>query len=294
MKKYIPTLILFFLLVCWAVFFDRTTDHFIFEPSRQIYSLQTPFKEISFRTADGHTLYALYHPAQAGKPTLLFFHGSKYNIYTFQDFVLPYAKRGFGIFLFDYRGYGKSEGSPSQQNMYKDSQAALFELMLKQHILPKEIVLWGFALGSSPALYGAATYNKLPFKAVILQSPFTNMADMGFYLLAQKYDGTWGATVLPLFLKPLLWNKNFDNIPLIAQVRAPMLIGFSRLDRTVPWTMSRALAVKAPAGTQQFFSPTGIHDSPEWFEKAALEFLNSLDNSAPAAGDIPAAETAAK
>ena len=46
--------------------------------------------------------------------------------------------------------------------------------------------------------------------------------------------------------------------------------------------MSRALAVKAPAGTQQFFSPTGIHDSPEWFEKAALEFLNSLDNSAPA------------
>ena len=70
---------------------------------------------------------------------------------------------------------------------------------------------------------------------------------------------------------------------LIKQVRAPMLIGFSRLDRTVPWTMSRALAAQAPEGTQQFFSPTGVHYSPEWFEPAALEFLNSLEqaNSSP-------------
>ena len=283
MRKYIPIFILFILLSCWAVFFDRATDYFIFEPSRQQYSVQPPFEEISFSSQDGDKLYALYLPAKEDLPTLLFFHGSRYNIYSFQDFVLPYAKRGYGIFLFDYRGYGKSEGKPSQKNIYADAKTALFELMNKQHVLPKNIVLWGFALGCSPALYVASAYNKLPFKAVILQSPFTNMADMGFYMLAKKYDGTWGAAVLPLFLKPLLWNKNFDNMDLIKQVRAPMLIGFSRLDRTIPWAMSRALAAQAPEGTQQFFSPTGVHYSPEWFEPAALEFLNSLEqaNSSP-------------
>lgn len=280
MNKYIPTVVLFILLVCWAVFLDRATDYFVFRPSRQIYSIQEPFQEFSFPAKDGRPLYALYHPATPGEPTLLFFHGSKYNIYTFQDFILPYAKRGYGIFLFDYRGYGKSGGTPSQKNMYEDAQTALFALMLKKHILPKDIVLWGFALGSSPALHIAAVYNKLPFKAVILQSPFPNTADMGFYLLAQKDNESWTARLMTLLLKPILWNKNFDNTQLIGQVRAPMLIGFSRMDRTVPWTMSRALAAQAPEGTQQFFSPTGIHDSPEWFKKTALQFLERLGTPA--------------
>ena len=281
MRKYIPWLLFILLLMAWAIFFDRATDHFIFEPSKQVYSLQESFKEISFSGREGQTLYALYHPADPGKPTILFFHGNKYNIYSFQDFILPYAQKGYGIYLFDYRGYGKSEGRPSEKHMYEDATAALFNLMLKQKVLPQDIVLWGFSLGTSPALYLASEYNKLPFKGVILQSPFTNMADMGFYMLAQKYDGTPAATILPIFLKPILWNKNFDNTRMIGHVRAPLLIAFSRLDRTIPWTMSRALAAKSPAGTQQFFSPTGVHHSSEWIETEAIKFLKSLDQFQP-------------
>jgi len=278
MRKYIPTILLVVLLGGWALFFDRVTDHLIFEPTNQVYTLQLPFEEVTFPAKNGQKLHALYLPAKEDKPTILFFHGNKYNVYSFQDFARPYAEKGYGVFLFDYRGYGKSEGSPSESHLYEDGSSALFHLMLKEKIFPQDIVLWGFSLGNAPALYVASTYDKLPFKGVILQSPFTNMADMGFYMLSQRYDGTAAATILPIFLKPLLWHKNFDNTRLIGRVRAPMLIGFSRLDRTIPWTMSRALAAKSPRGTQQFLSPAGTHHSFEWFESEALRFLESLDN----------------
>lgn len=278
MRKYIPFLLLFILLSAWAVFLDRATDHFVFEPSTQVYSLQKPFEEITFNTPDGTTLYALYLKAQQGKPTILFFHGNKYNIYSFQDFVLPYANKGYGIYLFDYRGYGKSKGKVSEKNMYEDAAAALFNLILKQQIIPQDIVLWGFALGTSPALYIASTYNTLPFRGVILQSPYTNMAEMGFYMLAQKYNDTPAGAVLPLLLRPVLWNKNFDNTEMIGGVKAPILIAFSQLDRTVPYMMSRSLAAKAPKGTEQFFSPTGVHHSSEWIEPAAISFLNRISS----------------
>ncbi len=282
MRRYIPFLLLLILLWAWAIFLDRATDHFVFEPSKQVYSLQEPFEEIVFTNRTGQEIHAIYQPAEEGKPTILFFHGSKYNIYSFQDFILPYAKKGYGIYLFDYRGYGKSEGRPSEKNMYEDASAALFNLILKQHVLPQDIILWGFALGTSPALYIASKYNKLPFRGVILQSPFTNMADMGFYMLAQRYDGTPAATVLPIFLRPILWNKDFDNTRMIGHVRAPILIGFSRLDRTIPWTMSRALAAKSPRGTRQFFSPTGVHHSSEWMEAEVLDFFKQIDSASSA------------
>ncbi len=287
MNKYIPVVLLILLIAAWAVFFDRTTTYFVFGPSRQVYSLQAPFKEVSFPTADKSPLHALYIPAQPGKPTLLFFHGNKHNIYSFQDFVLPFAADGYGVFLFDYRGFGKSIGKPSQPHMAEDARAALFDLMLKRKVLPKDMVLWGFGLGSYPALYVAAEYNKLPFKAVILQSPFTTSADMGFYILAQKYDGASAASLFTLLLKPILWNKNFDNLSLISQVKAPLFIGFSRADKTVPWTMSRALAAKAPDGTQQFFSEGGAHESSKWIKKPALQFLENLSQPAYAPMEQP-------
>lgn len=283
MRKLLPFFLLLLLIAAWAVFFDRATDHFIFEPSRQIYSLQAPFEEVSFPAKDETPLYALYHKADPGKPTLLFFHGNKYNIYSFQDFALPYTQKGYGLFIFDYRGYGKSAGRATETHMYEDAESALFYLTLKQNVHPKDIVLWGVALGASPALYVAAHYNKLPFLGVILQSPFTNITEMGFYMLAQKYDETPAATILPLFLKPILWNKDFDNTQMIENVRAPLLIGASQMDRTIPWTMSRALATKAPAGTRKFFPSLGAHHNPEWMEEEALSFLNQLETKTPAA-----------
>ncbi len=281
MRRYILWILLVALLAAWAVFLDRATDFFIFEPSRQVYSLHTLFTEVSFPTEDGTPIYALYTPAQEGKPTLLFFHGNKSNIYSVQDLLAPYVKEGLGVLTFDYRGYGKSAGRTSEKNFQQDSRAALFYLINTLHIMPKDIVLFGFALGSYPALYTAVQYEKLPFRALILQCPFTTMPDMGFYRLAKRYDGS---AVSPwiLLLRPILWNKTFDNTRLIGRVRAPLLIGCSRQDNIIPWTMSRALTAKAPHGTKQFFADLGPHYSSDWMVNATLQFLNTLSPLPPA------------
>ena len=278
MRKYIPTLVLVLLLIGWALFLDHASDFFIFQPNRQVYNLKPSFQEISFPARNGEKLYALYLPAKENKPTVLFLHGQKHNAYDFQDFALDLNKEGYGVLIPDYRGFGKSKGRPSEKNMKDDAAASFSYMMTDLKLLPKQIVLWGFSLGATPALHVAAQFSKLPIKSLILQSPFTNMTEMGYYVLARKHDhNSPGRKIIVLFLKPLLWNKTFDNVSLIQKVRAPILVGYSQQDATIPWTMSRDLAAKAPLGTAKFMSLTGVHHSFDWLIPTAHIFIESLN-----------------
>lgn len=280
MKKYIPTFLLVLLLAGWAVFLDHASDYFIFQPNRQVYNLQQSVQEVSFPARNGEKLYALYLPAAENKPTILFFHGQKHNAYDFQEFALDLNKRGYGVFIPDYRGFGKSKGNISEKNMKDDAAAAFSYLMTGLKILPKQIVLWGFSLGTTPALHVAGEFAKLPIKAVIVQSPFTNMIEMGYYVLARKHDqDSTLRKIVVLFLKPLLWNKSFDNVKLIQKVRAPALVAYSQQDATIPWTMSRNLAAKSPLGTAKFMSLVGVHHSFDWLMPTALVFIESSNSS---------------
>ncbi len=277
MKKYIPLCLLVLLLIGWAVFLDKTADFFVFGPPQQISSAHPNFKEVGFFAQDGSILNGLYAPAQKGKPTFFVFHGNKHNIYTFQDQMTPYLKKGYGIFLFDYRGYGKSEGKPSEQNMYQDGISALAYLMGKQLISPQDIILWGFSLGAAPALYVATEKSDFPFKALILQSPFTNTTDMAYFMLAKHYHASALLPFLSVLLKPLLWDKNFDNLSRIGHVKIPLLIGSSQQDTVIPWMMSNTLAAHAPAGnTQTYVSALGGHNDPLWFEPTVHQFVKNL------------------
>lgn len=278
MKKYIPTFLLILLLIGWALFLDHASDYFIFQPNRQVYNLQPSVQELSFSARNGEKLYALYLPPSEDKSTILFLHGQKHNSYDFQELSLDLNKQGYGVLIPDYRGFGKSKGRPTEKNMNDDAAAAFSYMMTDLKLLPNQIVLWGFSLGATPALHIAGQFSKLPIKALILQSPFTNMTEMGFYVLARKHeqDSTIRKIVV-LFLKPLLWNKSFDNINLIQKVRTHTLIGYSQQDATIPWTMSSKLAAKAPLGTAKFMSYVGVHHSFDWFMPTALTFIESLN-----------------
>lgn len=277
MRRLIPFLLVVLLLWGWVVFFDQVAKFFIFVPAHDSLALKIPMKEVSFTTKTGEKLQALYSPSERGKPTILFFHGNKYNIYYFQDFARPLLKEGYGLFLFDYRGYGKSEGKPSCKKIQEDGIAALTYLMKTHKILPKEIVLWGFSLGNAPMLHVANQYQKLPFKAVLLQSPFTNLSEMGLFMITHNYNTPLKKGLLPL-LKFLLWNKKLDNTQNLPHIKAPILIGYSRQDELIPWEMSRELAHWAPQKSLQYFSPTGEHHSFDWFTPKALQFIEGLDS----------------
>ena len=275
-KRNLPLILLFVLLAAWAVFLEKTADAVVFGFPREEYSLQHPFREVFFPAADGSLLTALYSPAREGKPTFLIFHGNKQNIYTFQSYLHSYLQDGYGMLVFDYRGYGKSGGKPSEINMYEDAQSALNFLMEDTLISPQEIILWGFSLGSSPALYLASNHADWKFKGVILQSPFTNTTDMAFYLLARTERNKILGPIISLVLRPLLWDKGFDATQFISKVQAPLLIGGSNKDRIVPAALTNALAAKAPLHTHTFISDSGDHDNPFWFRPAVLAFLRSL------------------
>lgn len=275
-KRNLPLIILLLLLAAWALFLNKTADVFVFGFQRNEYSYHPAFTEVAFRAADESILTALYAPAKKGFPTILVFHGNKQNIFTFQNLMAPYAQEGFGVLMFDYRGYGRSEGTPSQANMEEDGLTALNYLMENKLISPQEIILWGFSLGSSPALHTLAAHEDWPFKAVILQSPFTNTTDMAFYMLARRERDKFIAPVLSVLLKPFLWDKQFDIIPYMSKIHVPMLIGSSVEDRVVPAALSSAVAAKAPAGAHTFVSPRGEHDNPVWFQATVEEFVKQL------------------
>ena len=275
-KRNLPLIFLFVLLAAWAVFLEKAADTIIFGFPREEYSLQSPFQEVSFQAPDGNTLTGLYTPARYGHPTFLIFHGNKHNIYTFQNYLHTYLQDGYGMLVFDYRGYGKSGGEPSETNMYEDAQAALNFLMEQKLVSPQEIILWGFSLGSSPALYLASHHADWNFKGVILQSPFTNTTDMAFYLLARSERNKILGPIISLVLRPLLWDKTFDATQFIGQVQAPLLIGSSNKDRTVPSFLTSALAAKAPLHARTFTADTGDHDNPFWFRPAVLTFLRNI------------------
>lgn len=275
-KRNIPLIILLILLAAWAIFLDKTADVFVFGFQRNEYSYHPAFKEEAFRTADDSILTALYAPAKKGHPTILVFHGNKQNIYTFQNLMAPYVQEGFGVLIFDYRGYGRSEGSPSETNMNEDGLAALNYLMEKKLISPQEIILWGFSLGSSPALYTASEHKDWPFKAIILQSPFTNITDMAFYTLARRDRNSFLAPILSVFLKPLLWDKQFDTTQYLGNIFVPMLIGSSMEDKVVPFTLSNAVAAAAPINVRTFTAERGEHDNPIWFQSSVEDFVKQL------------------
>ena len=264
-----------FILLFIAVGINWTANRFIFRPVRKEWPLQLPWEQVFFRTQDGTPLHALYLPAKENKETLLFFHGKAGNVTYFEDFAKTYAKYGYGILLFDYRGYGKSKGRLTESHMYQDGAAALGYLLKKKMIPAQKIVVWGYSLGNGPAVQTAADFNILPLKAVILQSPFTNTAHMASYILLRRYrHGNWLQKWVSAVFSPLFFNKKFDNLAKIRRIKAPMLIAYSRQDVVIPWQMSCALADKAPRGTRRYFSPRGEHEQFRWLEKAAVNFLS--------------------
>ena len=258
-----------------ALALNLFANRVIFRPMKKEWPLTLPWEKVFIPTRGGKKLHALYLPAQNGKETLLFFHGKAGNVTYFEDFAKTYAKYGYGILIFDYRGYGLSQGRLTEQNMYQDGAAALGYLLKEKEISPQKIVIWGYSLGNGPAVQTAVDFNILPLKAVILQSPFTHTPDMAAFIILRSWRrGRTLQRILSALFKPVFFNKKFDNLSKIRRIHAPLLVAYSRQDTVIPWQMSCALADKASRTTKRYFSPRGTHEQFRWAERAAVDFLS--------------------
>ncbi|MBM3143172.1 MAG: alpha/beta hydrolase [Chloroflexi bacterium] len=216
-------------------------NHFIYFPLRELEaepsSLGLPFDEVYFVTQDGVRLHGWFAPGESGL-TWLWCHGNAGNIsHRLENLALLHQKLGVSVFLFDYRGYGRSEGRPSEKGTYLDAEAALAYLHSREDIDNSRIIYFGRSLGAAVAVELAT---RQPPAALILESPFPSVP----YMARRLYP------FLPVW--PLLRTK-YDSLSKMAQIDVPLLVLHGDNDDIVPLEAGRKL-FEAAGGDKSFYT----------------------------------------
>ena len=220
-----------------------------------------PFESLKIRTEDGEMLDGWFVPAPAGRGTLLYLHGNGGNIGHRVDIIRTFHSLGFGVLIFDYRGYGRSTGKPSEEGTYRDALAAWNYLTQERRIPAQHIVLFGESLGGSIAAWLAERH---PPRALVIYAAFTSVPDM--------------AKVLYPFLPTgLIARYRYDTRAALARVHSPLLILHSTEDEIIPYSHAQELLAIAPEPKKLVPLRGGHNDaifvSGDIFEQALKEFL---------------------
>jgi len=212
------------------------------------------YEDIHIPTEDSNTIHAWLIKRREPRnfPTIIHFHGNACNIsHVLYDALGMFQKVKANILLVDYRGYGLSEGNPSQTGLLFDAQAAMdYALHRKDVVDPNKIVLFGRSLGGAVAIALAAK-NESKLAGIIVENTFTSMEDLVSHL----------SPILSRFRR-LMKNK-WRSEELIAKLRLPILFLSGRADEIVPahmMTQLHAAAVKSVAKEMVSF-PKGKHNS---------------------------------
>jgi fermentation-respiration switch protein FrsA (DUF1100 family) len=150
------------------------------------------------------------------------------------------AKLQTDIMLFDYRGYGQSEGSPSEPGTYRDGRAAYEYLVGQRQLAPERLILFGESLGAAVSVQLAL---EVPVRALILESAFTSIPDMA-------------RAVYPFLPVQSLLRTRYDNLAKIGDVAVPLLILHGTRDGTVPFKQGKRL-FEAASEPKRFFAIPG-------------------------------------
>lgn len=180
--------------------------------------------ERELATPDGARLVTWRIGAKPGQPTILYFHGNGGGLVNRAARAARYAALGYGILMMSYRGYSGSTGSPSEAANLADAKLA-YDTLIAEGIKSQDIVIYGESLGTGVAVQVAA---ENPALALILDAPYTSMADM-----AQRRF-----PILPV--RPLLADR-YESTRFIGQVRMPVLVLHGADDELIPVAMGRAI-----------------------------------------------------
>ena len=242
--------VLFYFAARW---FERTV---VFHPERYSEGMRWRLPEggedVWFTGKSGERLHGWYVRAKRNedesRATVLYFHGNGGNISYIGWLAESLASRGFDVLLFDYRGYGKSEGGPTdERGIYEDADAAYDYLLSVRRVRPEQIVLYGQSLGTTAAVDLAA---RKPCGAVILESGLSSASDMASLILpwAPRWLHQYG-------------RNHFESVKKLAGVRAPLLVSHGARDRTIPVEQGYKLYEAAHEPKRLLVFPGGHHRS---------------------------------
>ncbi len=241
-------------------------ESFIFFPSRYPDGDWNPqdleFEDVHVQSADGTRLHGWYFPCDNPRAVVLFSHGNAGNLSHRAETAQVLRQRvGVSVMLYDYRGYGRSEGRPSEKGILADGRAARTWLANRAGLSPDEVVLMGRSLGGAVSVDLAQD----GARALVLESTFTSIPEVA----ALHYR--W----LPL---RFLLRTRFDSLAKINSYRGPLLQSHGNADGLVPYAIGRRLFEAANEPKQFFTVEGGDHNDPqplEFYDQLA-EFLDNL------------------
>nr|CAG4649523.1 EOG090X09ZU [Scapholeberis mucronata]SVE93756.1 EOG090X09ZU [Scapholeberis mucronata] len=232
-----------FILLCFSAagIFYRAGDKMLYYPeipqNSRIFvqapnTINLPFENLYIKSLDSTKLHAYFlpQPQPLQCPTILFFHGNAGNIgHRLPNIKGLYKNLKANLLIVEYRGYGLSEGNPSESGLYKDAQAALNYLFTRQDVDHTRIFVFGRSLGGSVAIdLASRACNIDKIACLIVENSFTSIPDMAFQILPWK-----GLKYIPLWL-----NKNkFLSKKKVTSVRCPTIFVSGLSDQLVPPTM---------------------------------------------------------
>ncbi|MFH2135248.1 MAG: alpha/beta hydrolase [Pseudomonadota bacterium] len=222
---YVGLALLLFLFQSQLVFYPQMDRALSATPAQ----IGLPFEEVQLRAADGVELHGWYVPAEKPRGTVLFTHGNAGNISHRLDYVAMFHRLSYNTLIFDYRGYGNSSGTASEQGTYLDAEAAWAYLTQNKHEPACRIALFGESLGGAVAAQLAAQHQPA---ALVLASSFISVLDLG----QQLYP--W---------LPVRWlaRIRYDTRASVQQAHVPLLVAHSPQDEIIPYAHGQALFAAA-------------------------------------------------
>jgi uncharacterized protein len=241
-----------------------TRDHEV-TPS----ALGLPHEDAWLVTEDGVRIHGWYLPVRDARWVTLVSHGNAGNIsHRLDRALLLQGRLRSSVFLYDYRGYGASEGSPDEAGTYRDARAAYRYLVEQKHVRPGELVLFGESLGSAVALELAL---ERPAAALVLEAPFTSVPDVA-------------RTTLLAPLAPFVRTR-YDSLARIPRLRMPLLVMQGDRDEVISPALGRRLFDAAPEPKRYYAIPGAGHNDTyvvggAAYWKALADFLDAVARGA--------------
>lgn len=223
-------------------------------------------QDIELRSADGTRLHAWWYPRDGADGALLYSHGNGGNLSQRGYFVEALRNTlNQSVLIYDYPGYGKSEGAPTEAGCYAAADAAYDWLIQTQHVAPEDLILFGKSLGGGVAVDLAA---RRPHRALVLVKTFTSLPDAG-------------QSIYPWLPVHLLMRNQFDSVSKIGKCNRPVFVAHGTADHIIPYALGERLFAAANE-PKRFLSLSGVDHNDPLDDRFLFPLRDFLNEHAPA------------
>ena len=228
-------------------------------------SIGLAFDDIEFMAADGAELHGWWIPRADPAGTVLFCHGNAGNVSHLIPRIESFNRLGLNVFVFDYRGFGRSGGSPSEAGTYMDAEAAWHHLVTEASIPAESILVCGFSLGGPMAAHIASQFEP---RGLTLEATFTSIPDLA-------------ADLYPMFPARKLARFRYSTIESLKRAQCPTLVVHGPQDDLIPFAHGRRL-FEIAKGPRYFLEVSGGHG--DWFDHSTVPYEVALKSFLTATG----------